>query len=215
VGPVARADAAAARAGSGDAPATEVAVREALLRTAIVDTPWSAAFISYLLKASGFTRDEFEFSHRHADYVRAALDATASEAAGQTATHAYRACDAATTRPRPGDVLCATRASTAGTVDYASLASSMAMVARSGAGFPMHCDFVVRSDEGGDAKLEVVGGNVLNSVTLSRMTLNARKVLSDAYITGAGPSAHCAGRQPPCREHLSRRPWLVVLQYRH
>jgi hypothetical protein len=83
-----------------------------------------------------------------------------------------------------------------------------------GQAFPMHCDLVVRSDAAGDAKLESIGGNVVNSVTLSRMTLNAGKVLSDVYITGAAPQLHCARAGPPCRENLSRRPWVVVLQFR-
>ena len=51
----------------------------------------------------------------------------------------------------------------------------------------MHCDLVVRSDEGGDAKLDAIGGNVVQSVTLTRMTLNANKVLSAFHVTGAAP----------------------------
>lgn len=214
-GRVARSEAARDAATAGSAPArAEVAVRESLLRAAIVDTPWSAAFISYLMKNAGFPAGEFAFSDSHADYVRAALDASAAEAAGQPATHAFRACDVATTRPRAGDLLCATRASTAGTVRFDALASAMAARAP-GQAFPMHCDLVVRSDEGGDAKMESIGGNVVNSVTLRRMTLNARKVLSDQYIGDGESREECARGGRPCREHLSLRPWLVLLQFRH
>jgi hypothetical protein len=78
----------------------------------------------------------------------------------------------------------------------------------------MHCELVVRADEGGDAKLETIGGNVVQSVTLSRMTLNANKVLGEAYrITARGNE--CARATEGCRGHLSRRPWLVLLQLRN
>lgn len=209
---VARAEAARDAAGAGsEGDGKQVAVREALLRAAIVDTPWSAAFISYLMKTAGFSRGEFAFSDTHADYVRAALDATAAEAAGRAAPHAFRACDVATTRPRAGDLLCATRADTAGIDKFDALPAAIAVRA-TGAPFPMHCELVVRSDEGGDAKIDTIGGNVVQSVTMTRMTLNARKVLSDQYIRGAAPPEDCAG--PACRDHLNRRPWLVLLQFR-
>ena len=187
----------------------DVAIRESLLRAAIVDTPWSAAFISYLMKTAGFSRQEFAFSDSHADYVRAALEASAEEAAGRDTPYAFRACDVATTPPRAGDLLCATRAGSAGIATFSALADAMA--AQSGAdAFPMHCELVVRADEGGDAKLESIGGNVIQSVTLSRMTLNAKKVLGRSYI-GHGTPAECLA---PCRQHLTRRPWVVLLQFR-
>jgi hypothetical protein len=214
-GPVGRSEAVRALAANGgESAGADVAVREALLRAAIVDTPWSAAFISYVMKAAGFSRAEFAFSDSHDDYVRAALEATAAEAAGRPASQAVRACDIATTRPRPGDLLCATRATTAATDRFAALPAALA-ARMPGQSFPMHCDLVVRSDEGGDAKLETVGGNVINSVTLTRMTLNAHKVLSDSYIAHAPPRGDCAPGAAPCREHLGRRPWLVLLQFRH
>lgn len=212
LGWVARSEAARAAAGANEPERADVATREALLRAAIVDTPWSAAFISHLMKTAGFSRAEFEFSDTHADYVRAALDTSAAEAEGRESTHAFRACDIATTHPRAGDLLCATRASTVGVVKLDALAAAIAVRA-TGQDFPMHCDLVVRSDEGGDAKVDVIGGNVIQSVTLTRMTLNAKKVLSDLYVTGAAP--RCARRAVPCPAHLGRRPWVVLLQFRH
>lgn len=216
LGWVARSEAApeAATAGSEAGSRAQVATREALLRAAIVDTPWSAAFISYLMKTAGFSRAEFAFSDTHADYVRAALDTSAAEAAGRESSHAFRLCDVATTRPRAGDMLCATRAETAGLIRFEAVAAAIAERV-AGQDFPMHCDIVVRSDEGGDAKLETVGGNVVQSVTLARMTLNARKVLSTSYISTAGPRQDCSGGAPRCRPHLGRRPWVMLLQFRH
>jgi hypothetical protein len=201
-------------AGAIEPERTEVATREALLRAAIVDTPWSAAFISYLMKTAGFSGAEFEFSDTHADYVRAALDTSVAEAGGRESTHAFRACDIATTRPRAGDLICATRAGTAGVARFEALAAAIAVRA-TGEDFPMHCDLVVRADEGSDAKLDAIGGNVVQSVTLTRMTLKANKVLSDFYVTGAAPREDCARRARPCLPHLGRRPWVVLLQFRH
>jgi hypothetical protein len=193
-----------------------VAVREALMRAAIVDMPWSAAFISSLMKTAGFSREEFTFSDSHADYVGAAYDSNASEAAGDASPYAFRACDVATTPPRSGDLLCATRAGTASVASFEALGSALAARAP-GQAFPMHCELVVRSDQGGDAKLETIGGNVVQSVTLSRMTLNAHKVLGSAYFASPAQTARCAGvtTGARCRGHLSRRPWAVVLQFRH
>ena len=145
--------------------------------------------------------------------MRAAVETSAAEAAGREAPHAFRACDLASTPPRSGDLLCATRASTARIVRFDELAQ--ALDARAGQAFPMHCELVVRADEGGDAKLESIGGNVVQSVTLSRMTLNARKLLGSAYIARDAAAADCARGAPPCRGHLTRRPWLVLLQFRH
>ncbi|MBK6009204.1 DUF2272 domain-containing protein [Ramlibacter ginsenosidimutans] len=212
-GRVARSQVLAAAAAADGTPA-EVAVREALLRAAIVDTPWSAAFISYLLKTAGFTRSEFAFSDTHADYVQAAFAASDAEAAGQETPYAFRACDVATTPPRAGDLLCATRESTSRVARFAELAAALRERAP-GEDFPMHCDLVVRADEGGDAKIATIGGNVVQSVTLSHMTLNADKVLGDAYIARPVRGARCEAGVLPCRERLNRRPWLVLLQLRH
>lgn len=203
----------AAERETNDATAAQVAVREALLRAAIVDTPWSATFISYLMQTAGFAPAEFRFSDSHVDYVQAAFATTAAEAAGEAASYAFRACDIASTKPRAGDLLCATRAATAGVVSFDALAAAMA-TRPAGQPFPMHCDLVVRADEGGDAKIESIGGNVVQSVTLTRMTLNAKKVLSDGYIVRDARGLRCARGVPPCRGHLNRRPWVVVLQFR-
>lgn len=227
-GRVARSEALPPRsAAAGSAPTrAEVAVRESVLRAAIVDTPWSAVFISYLMKTAGLSHEEFRFSDTHADYVRAAFDASAAETAGHAASHAFRACDLASTRPRAGDLLCATRATAVGITRFDALPAAMGAAALAGQGFPMHCDLVVRADAGGDAKLETIGGNVVQSVTLSRMTLDAGKLLSRRYfsrdadaarsgVAAAGPGG-CARGAPACpQEHLSRRPWVVLLQYRH
>lgn len=199
-------------AGGPETPRTEVAVREALQRAAIVDTPWSAVFISYLMKTAGFSGNEFAFSDSHFDYVRASLAVSAAEAAGREAAHAFRACDVATTRPRAGDLLCATRGGTAHIDRFDTLAAALRERPADDY-FPMHCDLVVRADAGGDGGVDVIGGNVIQSVTLARMALDGKKRLDASYFARGAASA-CAPDAEECPGHLARRPWVVLLQFR-
>jgi hypothetical protein len=211
-GRIGRAEVAPATAG-GD-PRADAAVRESLLRAAVIDTPWSAAFISHLVKTAGFSATEFVFSDRHADYVQAAYEATAAEAEGRAAPHAWRACDVATTPPRVGDLLCATRAGTAHIDRFDALRGAMA-ARQHRAAFPMHCDLVVRADAAPGGGLDVIGGNVLHSVTMVRMTLDANRRLDARYIGRGTPAQPCTAQdEDACRPHLGRRPWVVLLQFR-
>jgi hypothetical protein len=183
------------------------AVQAAFLRSALVDQPWSAAFISFLMKKSNFSKDEFEFSDSHVDYVDKAVLSSSAEARGELTEYAYRACDVAKTKPRQGDIICYTRDSAAGLDNYAKLLAHLDVrrSVRSAAPVPMHCELVTSSDENGNAKMETIGGNVFQSVTLRRMTLNATKTLSRTYF----PS-----RSLPVG-NLSRHPWVVLLQFRN
>lgn len=204
---------AAGAPGSGPDAAQRRALDSALLRAAIVDQPWSAVFISFLMKSAGFERDEFAFSDSHADYVDQALLATSAEARGEPTGAGWRACDIARTPPRPGDLVCHTREKAAAVSTLPALRERLALrrAQPHGNGVPMHCDLVTRADQGGDAKLETIGGNVAQSVSLRLMTLNAGKTLSRSHFGAAEPS-HCA--LPPCRQNLSRKPWVVLLQSR-
>jgi len=191
------------------------AVQSSMLRSALVDQPWSAAFISFLMKRSSFTKDEFEFSDSHVDYVDQAALSSAAEARGEATPNAYRACDVATTRPRAGDMICYTRDSAAGIDTHARLLAHLAMRRSIGhpSPVPMHCELVTSSDEGGNAKIETVGGNVFQSVTLRRMTLNADKTLSRAYFASRTSPPCTAGGT--CSGNLSRNNWVVLLQFRN
>jgi hypothetical protein len=191
------------------------AVQSAFLRSALVDQPWSAAFISFLMKESNFTKNEFEFSDSHVDYVDKAVLASSAEARGQSTQYAYRACDVATTMPRPGDMICYTRDSAAGIDDHAKLLSHLETRRSAGnpAPVPMHCEVVTSSDENGNAKIETIGGNVFQSVTLRRMTLNAEKTLSRTYFPS--PRSPVCTQGSSCGGNLSRNSWVVLLQFRN
>lgn len=191
------------------------AVQAAFLRSALVDQPWSAAFISYLMKNSSFSKDEFEFSDSHVDYVEKAVLSSAAEAREEVTEYAYRACDVATTKPRQGDLICYTRGGAAGIDNHARLLAHLEMrrAAGSAAPVPMHCDLVTSSDENGNAKIESIGGNVFQSVTLRRMTLNATKTLSRTYFPSRHPPVCPRGNS--CSGNLSRNRWVVLLQFRN
>lgn len=191
------------------------AVEAALLRSALIDQPWSAAFISFLMKKSNFSKDEFEFSDSHVDYVDKAVLSSSAEAHGALTQYAYRACDLVTTKPRQGDIICYTRGSAAGIDNHAKLLAHLEIrrsVGDTGL-VPMHCELVTSSDEKGNAKLEAIGGNVFQSVTLRKMTLNATKTLSRSYFPPRRSPACKKGVS--CSGNLSRKRWVVLLQFRN
>jgi len=66
-------------------------------RAFLVDNPWSAAFISWVMVQSGVPG--FNTSPRHIDYIRAAYQ-------GGPSGVPYRLVDPATAKPAPGDLLC-------------------------------------------------------------------------------------------------------------
>ena len=138
--------------------------------------PWSAAFISALMRKAGFDATEFVFSDTHSDYLRAARDGRAS---------AYAAVQAPATA-EPGDLICATRKPHPGDLAATELA-------RIPAGAPMHCDLVVAVDAA-NRRLDAIGGNVQQSVALSRVTLD-----DQGRVNGSLNPA---------------RPWIAVMRLR-
>jgi hypothetical protein len=129
---------------------------------------WSAAFISWLARGAGLTADEFPPSIAHWDYIARFLrpDAAARFVARDPLAYA----------PRVGDLVCASRR--AGIREFAALQPG-----------PYHCDLVVRS---GPGAIEVIGGNVGDTVALARLAVDERGLL--------------APRPDP--------PWVVVLEQR-
>lgn len=179
-------------------------LRQAVVRAAIVDTPWSAAFISYLMHQAGLTDSQFNFSATHANYIRGAF------LAGDG--YAYRACDPRTTIPRVGDLICYSR-DREPLVGYAAW---KAAAPRIGGGTKSHCDLVVSVDRK-SSRIETVGGNVLQSVSMRKMKLNAAGTLSRSYqAEHYKPKAgsDCA-RDITCRkDNLNVQYWGVLLQLR-
>lgn len=184
------------------------AMQVALRRVAVIDTPWSAAFISWLARQAGLEEGEFVFSDAHADYAGAAFRAGADEAAGRPDGFAFRACDPMQTPPRIGDLLCQTRESAADITGFGPLGRALAARPTGGRAFPMHCDAVVAVDAAG---FDAVGGNLLQSVTARRFDFAAGTALLDSsYLEGA-----CAPGAAGCIDrHMSRQPWVLLMQWR-
>ena len=123
--------------------------------------PWSAVFISWLMRGAGFGERQFEAAELHWQYIRAALD--------HGVRAGFEARDAAATAPRPGDLICAPRDATPDAPSGFAQWSALARPLRARA-WPWHCDLVVQVD---GAELGAIGGNVSDSVTWTRTPLDA------------------------------------------
>ncbi|GAB2515289.1 DUF2272 domain-containing protein [Lysobacter humi (ex Lee et al. 2017)] len=166
----------------------------ALCRAFLVDTPWSAVFVSYVLGRAGVPG--FEPSARHVDYVRAAHR--------QTGAGPYRLADPDAEAPAVGDLLCYARmpGQAFGAAGFRSWLDRPFSD-----GLAMHCDIVV-STAGGKARL--VGGNVLQGVTMRLLPVNrSGRFWSLPRRGGAEPE--CTPERPQdC--NLSRHDWVALLK---
>lgn len=122
--------------------------------------PWSAAFISWVMRTAGAGVD-FRYSAGHSTYISAAKQ---NRLAGNANPFkAFRVSEAA---PRPGDLVCKSRAGSGATYDNIT------------PGMATHCDVVVQAGAGG---LATIGGNVSNSVSLTPVAVDA-----NGFITAPG-----------------------------
>lgn len=113
---------------------------------------WSAAFVSYVMRAAG-AGTGFPYSPLHADYINAA-------ARNEGVLHAERPEGYA---PQVGDLICLGRGN-ARSLTFDDLPTTR---------FFAHCDIVTSAVPG---QLEVIGGNVVGGVTLRHVptTLDGR-----------------------------------------
>lgn len=185
------------------------AIETALQRVAVIDTPWSAAFISWVAREAGLGADEFVFSEAHVDYAGAAWQAGIDEAAGRATPQALRACDLMRTSPRPGDLVCHARGARGASLErFAQIGEVLARRPTGGAPLPMHCDVVVSVD---DAGFDAVGGNVLQSVTWRRLAFApGTRLLDPSYL----PEGCTTGSATCVDRHMSQQPWSLLLQWR-
>jgi hypothetical protein len=114
--------------------------------------PWSASFISWLMKTAG-AGDAFKYSGCHAGYIRAAINNRLVD--NSNPFKAYRIAELA---PQVGDLVCKSRAGSGATYDNVRP--------------PMktHCDIVTELQPG---RVVVVGGNVSNSVAHKNLRTDA------------------------------------------
>jgi hypothetical protein len=114
--------------------------------------PWSAAFISWVMRKAGAGR-AFAYSASHATYVAAAKRNRLTN--NGNPFRAYRVSEA---RPQVGDLVCKSRAGSGATYDNIR------------PGMATHCDIVLAV---GPRSIRVVGGNVDNSVADRSVPLTA------------------------------------------
>lgn len=180
------------------------AIRQSAVRAALNDSPWSAAFISYVMDKAGLDARQFRFSPAHWQYIQRAIQ--------QPEGYAYRACDPRTTVPAVGDLLCYSR----GTPLLKDFAAWQDAALQPGFAAPAHCEVVVEVDA--DAKkMETVGGNVVQSVARRKLKLNQANVLSRSHEPlqqSQRKNSECV-RDRSCEEaNLSVQYWGVLLQLR-
>jgi hypothetical protein len=204
-------------------PEDREVLREAAARAAIIDTPWSAAFISYVIRQSGVAANAFQFANAHRVYIYDAFETSAAELANAGTERLYRACPVAT-RPRPGDLLCQQRESTLADASDAAVRERIrAELADSAATRSIrrtHCEVVAHVDTRA-RKVYTIGGNVHQGVTARKLNLrrNLRfQAAQNGHCDGAAqwtlpqPSGHPPTPARKCS--LNDRKWFVLLQVR-
>lgn len=181
---------------------TDTVVKQAAVRAALNDSPWSAAFISYLMSQVDMTDRQFHYASAHWQYIKSAFE--------QPEGYAYKACDPKRTTPAVGDLLCASRDA----LPLKTFAQWRQASRRADFSTASHCDVVIEVNTAAK-KIEVIGGNVLQSVTRRKLKLNAENRLSDAYNPDRfqkDKNSDCA-HDKTCRQpNLNVQYWSVLLQ---
>ena len=171
-------------------PAEREMLREAALRAATIDTSWSAAFVSYVVRQSGVGENAFRFANAHRVYIYDAFAASAAELTGGAGDRLYRACPLTTTRPRLGDLLCQQRESSLADASDGAVRERIRTELASGTDARSirrtHCEVVAHVDAGA-RKMYTIGGNVNQSVTARKLNLKRGLKFS------AAQKGHCGG----------------------
>lgn len=128
--------------------------------------PWSAAFISYVMRSAGIDLDDFEWDAGHRNYVDAAI--RSEQRYGQEAVFLpHEITDYA---PQVGDLVCSDRSMP----PQERIRSLSEREAELDGPRGMHCDIVVETAPG---RIAAIGGNVRDAVTLSYLPVNAQGYL--------------------------------------
>jgi hypothetical protein len=139
--------------------------------------PWSAAFMSWIMQGSGVPESQFPRAPAHWIYLASLIDQAPYPGRWFVPR---RVADYS---PNPGDLICASRSGSR------PLTSAGYTSAGGVDGIKAHCDLVVAKNGN---SLEVIGGNVRNSVSRSTLELDAQGRL----------------------QAIPRRPWFLILENR-
>lgn len=165
----------------------------AACRAFVVDTPWSAVFVSFAYVRAGVPG--FASSASHFDFVRQAMRG------GPDAP--LRLADPDREVPAVGDLLCFTR----GQSMPIGPAGLRAYVERNADMLAMHCDIVVSIDDG---KLYAVGGNVLQGVTMRTLHVNRQGMLWNLPHKTGAPALCRPGSSAACT--FNRQDWVALIK---
>ncbi|MEB3189463.1 MAG: DUF2272 domain-containing protein [Snowella sp.] len=126
--------------------------------TEVGNVPWSAAFISWVMKQSG-AGNQFQYNASHSVYIRGAI----KKRKDQVKDAAFIAFKIDEVTPEVGDLVCAPRGNQTVTYDTTE-------------NYISHCDLVVakRLNE-----IDIIGGNVSDSVTKKTLKLDANGKVKD------------------------------------
>ncbi|QNP40663.1 DUF2272 domain-containing protein [Lysobacter solisilvae (ex Woo and Kim 2020)] len=164
-------------------------------RAFLSDTPWSAVFVSFVMARAGVPG--FNPSASHIDYIR--------DAYRYPAASPYVLADPDATMAAAGDLLCFSR----GRSDIGANGFRDFLASGSG-GMNMHCDIVVAANPDGDGKLYLVGGNVLQGVTMRVLPLNRTGAIWGLPRRIAAPGACQPGSEGPCS--FNRQDWVTLMK---
>ena len=205
-------------------PAEREILREAALRAAIIDTSWSAAFVSYVIRQSGVAPNAFLFANAHRVYIYDAFATSAAEPTKAAGDRLYRACPLTTTRPRPGDLLCQQREpALADASDEAvreRIRAELAGSAETRSVRRTHCEVVTHIDARA-RKMYTIGGNVNQAVTARKLNLKRGlkfSAVQKGHCGGSGawtlPQSAGHAAHAPRKCSLNDKKWFVLLQLR-
>jgi hypothetical protein len=124
---------------------------------------WSALFISYVMKCSGYM--DFKFSDKHAHYIHESIIKRYSRLTSPF--WGFRLNEHA---PDLGDIICRNKKNSQITFDLASAESDFASSCR--------CDIVVHV---GSSSLKTIGGDLFDSVSMS-----SYPITTDGYLKADG-----------------------------
>ncbi len=141
------------------------AISGAIKRSSVSTLPWSAVFVSSVMKQAGLTPAQFRPAAAHAGYIQAAVEAYAQG----RAAYAYLPCDPSWVEPRPGDVICYSRNSSP-VRSFGQVLNGLE-AAKSGFSYESHCDIVSQVARAPKHVVHSIGGNVGDTVTKTERTL--------------------------------------------
>jgi hypothetical protein len=200
-------------------------LRETALRAAIIDTSWSAAFISYVIRQAGVAPNAFQFANAHRVYIYDAFAVSTGELRNEPSDRIYRACRL-TTRPRAGDLICQQRepeladASDEAVRERVRAELDGSVQARSIR--RTHCEVVAYVDKAA-RKVYTIGGNVNQAVAARKLNLRQNLTFSASQKGNCGgprhwnlpePAGHPQAPGLPKKCSLNDKKWFVLLQLR-